>query len=97
MAEIKDKIVTVESLAAVHAYNQGAYMTQTNPSGNGTFSMNGNGNFSGNINVDTLIMGNTILRYDSAEGALKVSFVANEIEEIVEEVTEEIIEEEIEE
>ena len=29
MAEIKDKIVTVESLAMVHAYNQNAYMPKT--------------------------------------------------------------------
>ena len=27
MAEVKDKIITVESLKALHDYNQGAYMS----------------------------------------------------------------------
>ena len=30
MTEIKDKIITLESLAMVHAYNQNAYMSKTN-------------------------------------------------------------------
>ena len=78
MAEIKDKVVTVESLAAVHKYGQNNYMTQANPNGSGMFSMDGNGSFSGSINVNSLIMGNTVLSYDESEGALKVSFLANE-------------------
>lgn len=88
MAEIKDKIVTVESLAAVHTHSQNTYMTQVNPNGSGKFSMNGDGNFSGSIYTDSLVMGNIILGYDSIEGALKVSFVANESEINTEESTE---------
>lgn len=30
MTEIKDKVITLESLAIVHAYNQNAYMPKTN-------------------------------------------------------------------
>lgn len=84
MAEIKDKIVTVESLAAVHTHGKNTYMTQSNPNGSGMFSMDGNGSFSGSVNVNSLIMGNTILSYDESEGALKVSFLANEDNENVE-------------
>lgn len=40
MAEIKDKVVTVESLAALHENNKDTYMTKENPVGNGTFSIN---------------------------------------------------------
>lgn len=88
MAEIKDKVVTVESLAAVHTYGQNTYVTKTNPTGDGTFSMNGDANFSGNIYANTIVMGNTILRYDPTEGALKVSFAVNEEEVEIEETTE---------
>lgn len=40
MAEIKDKIVTVESLSSLHDYNKEIYMTQNKPTGTGTVSMN---------------------------------------------------------
>lgn len=40
MADIKDKVVTVESLSALHKSNKETYMTKENPTGNGSFSMN---------------------------------------------------------
>lgn len=82
MADLKDKVVTVESLAAVHTHGKNTYMTLNNPSGNGVLSMDGDGVFSGNINISSLTIGDTILNYDVAEGALKISFVSkNDIED----------------
>ena len=40
MAETKDKIVTAESLSALHEYNKETYMTKENPTGTGSFSLN---------------------------------------------------------
>ena len=48
MAEIKDKVVTVESLSALHEHNKSEYMTKVNPTCSGTMTMNGDGKFSGN-------------------------------------------------
>lgn len=75
MAEVKDKIVTVESLAALHTHNQNTYITQSDPTGSGTFTMTGDGDFSGDVSANSLMVGNAIINYDSSEGALKISFV----------------------
>ena len=75
MAAVKDKIVTVESLAAVNTHNQETYMTKSNPSGSGTLTMSGNGNFTGGVTVGSLTIGNAVLNYDATEGALKISFI----------------------
>lgn len=75
MADTKDKIVTVESLAAVHTYNQDTYMTKSDPIGVGTMTMTGGGNFSGIVNVGSLKIGDAILEYDSTDGVLKITFV----------------------
>lgn len=40
MAEIKDKVITVESLKALHDYNSITYMNKENPIGTGSLSMN---------------------------------------------------------
>lgn len=40
MAEVKDKIVTVESLSALHEHNKETYMAKVDPTGTGSFSMN---------------------------------------------------------
>lgn len=40
MAEIKDKVITVESLKALHDYNKDAYMATSNPTGTGSLSIN---------------------------------------------------------
>lgn len=75
MAATKDKIVTVESLAAVHTHNVDTYMTKSNPTGVGTFTMTGDGDFTGDVTVGSLTIGNAVLNYDATEGALKISFI----------------------
>lgn len=75
MAEVKDKIVTVESLAAVHTHNQDTYMTKSNPTGTGTLTMTGDGDFSGDVTAGSITIGSAVLNYDSTAGALKVSFI----------------------
>lgn len=77
MAEVKDKIVTVESLATVHTHNQNTYMTKVDPDGSGTLSIDGDGNFSGGITATSLTLGKAVLTYDSTEKALKISFIAD--------------------
>lgn len=74
MAETKNKVVTVESLAAVHTHNQETYMTKDDPAGSGTLTMTGNGDFSGVVNVGSLKIGNAKLEYDSSDGVLKIVF-----------------------
>ena len=52
MAEIKDKVVTVDSLAAVHDYNQKTFMPMVNPEAMGDLSVHdGDGWFSGDVYV----------------------------------------------
>lgn len=75
MAAVKDKIVTVESLAAVHTHNINTYMTQSNPTGSGTFTMSGDGDFTGEVTANSVTIGNAVLNYDATEGALKISFI----------------------
>ncbi len=72
---VKDKVVTVESLAAVHTHNQETYMTKSDPIGVGTMTMTGGGNFSGIVNVGSLKIGDAMLEYDSTDGVLKITFV----------------------
>ena len=76
MAEVKNKIVTVESLAAVNTHNQETYMTKVDPTGNGTFSMSGDGAFTGDVSSASITLGKAILTYDTTEDALKISFKA---------------------
>lgn len=75
MAEIKDKIVTLESLSALHTHNQSSYMAKTDPTGDGTFTMTGDGSFSGSLDATELVIGNATISYDQSEGALKISFI----------------------
>ena len=51
MAEIKEKVITVETLAVLHEHNKQTYMPKTNPVGEGTMTMNGNMNVTGNTNI----------------------------------------------
>lgn len=74
MAEVKNKVVTVESLAAVNTHNQETYMTKDDPAGSGTMTMTGNGDFSGVVNAGSLKIGNAVLEYDSSDGVLKIVF-----------------------
>lgn len=75
MADVKDKIVNVESLAALHTHNKNTYITQVDPTGSGTLTMTGDGDFSGDVSANSLMVGNAVINYDSSEGALKISFV----------------------
>lgn len=74
MTEVKDKIVTVESLKAVHTHNQETYMIKDDPTGTGTMTMTGDGNFSGVVNAGSLKIGDATLEYDSTDGVLKITF-----------------------
>lgn len=74
MAEVKNKIVTVESLAAVHTHNQNTYITKSDPTGVGTMTMTGDGNFSGIVGVGSLRLGDATIEYDSTDGILKIVF-----------------------
>lgn len=60
MAQIKDKVVTVESLSALHEDSKKTYMTMTNPVGSGSFTMEGDAKFSGNINVGSISIGSNV-------------------------------------
>lgn len=51
MAEIKDKVVTVESLSVLHKHNKSAYMTMADPTGSGVMTMNGDASISGSIMI----------------------------------------------
>lgn len=81
MAEVKDKIVTAESLSALHTHGKNTYMTKSNPTGVGTFTMNGDGNFSGVLEVNSLKLGDATLEYDKTDGILKISFSIDETSE----------------
>ena len=74
MAEVKDKVVTVESLAAVNTHNQDTYMTKNDPTGSGTMTMTGGANFSGVVQAGSVQVGNAKLEYDSSDGVLKITF-----------------------
>lgn len=74
MAEVKNKIVTVESLAAVHTHSKDTYMTKSDPTGVGTMTMTGDSNFSGVVDVGSLKIGDATLEYDSSDGVLKIIF-----------------------
>lgn len=74
MAEVKNKVVTVESLAAVNTHNKDTYMTKDDPTGTGTMTMTGGGNFSGIVSVGSLKIGGATLEYDSSDGVLKIVF-----------------------
>ena len=60
MAEIKNKVVTVESLAALHEDNKNTYMNKSNPTGSGTMTMDGNASISGSVTVGSLMIGSNI-------------------------------------
>lgn len=74
MAEVKNKVVTVESLAAVNTHNKETYMTKDDPTGTGTLTMTGGGDFSGVVDVGSLKIGDATLEYDSTDGVLKIVF-----------------------
>lgn len=60
MAEVKDKVVTVESLSVLHEDNKKTYMTKNNPHASGEMTIEGNANFSGNVNAGSITIGSNI-------------------------------------
>lgn len=77
MAEIKDKVVTVESLSALHEHNKNTYMPMVNPAGSGTMTMDGNASFSGDVVVGSIMIGSNI-RLVPTENALEIVFLDKE-------------------
>lgn len=84
MAEIKDKVVTVESLSVLHEHNAETYMTMADPSGSGTMTMNGDAAFSGNVNTSSLTIGSKIQLLPTADG-IEIVFLEEAAEETIEE------------
>ena len=77
MAEIKDKVVTVESLSLVHEYNENAYMPKADPTGTGTMTMDGDGNFTGNLNVSSITIGSKI-KLVPVDDRIEIVFIEEE-------------------
>lgn len=77
MAEIKDKVVTVESLSTLHEHNKSTYMPMADPTGSGTMTMNGDGNFSGNMNVGSLMIGSNVKLVPNGD-SLEIVFLNEE-------------------
>lgn len=73
MAEIKDKVVTVESLSVLHEHNKKSYMPMVDPEGIGTMNFNGDGNFT-SIKVNSLTLGSNI-RLVPTEDGIEIEFV----------------------
>lgn len=51
MAELKDKVVTLESLKALHENNKRKYMPMVNPVGSGKMTIDGDISVSGSITL----------------------------------------------
>lgn len=77
MAQTKDKVVTVGSLAALHEDNKKTYMTMTNPVGAGAFTMDGDADFSGNINVGSISIGSNV-KLVPTEDRIEIVFINKE-------------------
>lgn len=75
MLNIKDKVVTVESLSTLHEHNKNTYMTKVNPTGAGAMIFDGSALFSGNVGVGSLTIGSNI-KLISTEGSLEMVFLS---------------------
>lgn len=84
MADTKDKVVTVESLSVLHEDNKKTYMPMADPTGSGTMTMDGNANFSGNINVGSITIGSNVKLVPTGD-RIEIVFLE---EEIIQETTE---------
>ena len=78
MAETKDKIVTVESLSVLHEHNKDTYMTMADPVASGTMTMDGDANFSGIVNVGSLMIGSNVKLVPTGN-ALEIVFLEDGI------------------
>lgn len=77
MAEIKDKVVTVESLSVLHEHNKNNYLSKVDPTGSGTMTID-------NINTNSIMLGTNAKLVTTNDG-LEIVFLD---EETIEEVTE---------
>lgn len=75
--EIKDKVVSVESLSVLHEYNQNTYIPMIDPAGSGTMIMDGDADFSGNVSVPYLTIGSNI-KLIPTEDSLEIVFLDEE-------------------
>lgn len=73
MAEIKDKVVTVESLSALHEHNKDTYMTKIDPTGSGTITIDG-------INAGFIMLGSNAKLIPTNDG-LEIVFLDEETTE----------------
>lgn len=74
MAEIKDKVVTAESLKTLHEHNKETYMNNVNPVGNGSLSINRKPNTdigTGSVALGYLSVASDYFSY--AEGSTTIS------------------------
>ncbi len=77
MAEIKDKVVTVDSLSALHEHNKKAYMPMVNPAGSGTMAIDGNASFTGDVIVGSLMIGSNVKLVPTGD-AIEIVFLDEE-------------------
>lgn len=81
MAEVKNKVVTVESLSTLHEHNKSTYMPIANPSGRGTMTMDGDASFFGDVNVGSLTIGSNVMLVPTGN-SIEIRFLnENTIEE----------------
>lgn len=78
MAEIKDKVVTVESLSALHEHNKETYMPKVDPAGSGTMTMDGDASFYGNVNVGSIMIGSKVKLVPTGD-SLEIVFLTEEV------------------
>ena len=77
MAEIKDKVVTVESLSTLHEHNKNTFVPMVDPTCSGTMTMNGNADFSGSMNVGSLMIGSKVKLVPTGD-SLEIVFLDEE-------------------
>lgn len=77
MVEVKDKSITAESLKLLHKHNEQTYMPMSNPAGSGTMTMNGDADFSGAVNVGSLMIGSNLALVPTGT-ALEIVFLDEE-------------------
>ena len=60
MANVKDKVVTTESLSVLHEHNKKTYMPMTDPTCTGTMTMDGDAIFFGDVYASSIIIGASV-------------------------------------
>lgn len=80
MAEIKDKLITVESLSILHQDNKNVYMSKTDPTGSGKMTIKGSADFSGNVNVGSFMIGSKV-KLVPTENSIEIVFLDEEATE----------------